>query len=251
MPFRFLARALALVLIVVSLDARDARADDFSKPSLANLTRTLVRFNALNLSDPHILNDFSILTECDLYQAFYGNDFKWRQVQQAVLESARAHIASFPTSYYYDAALQLDRYDFDTKIFRFAEKAGIHGVNVLELYRAQATECGADAAKSIPHSFRALLATPVSLDGVVLSEKDGQILLQHMIADGNNNRQIYARFNLRITNVAPLHPVAAALGSYEQEGKLSRDGVILDAWLDSIDFYRDQDRTSMVYHYQP
>ena len=241
-----------IILIMFSLVAGKARADEYAKPTWADLTRTLVRFSALNLADQNILDEYSIITECDLYKAFYRDDFKWKQVQQAVLQSARNHIAGFPTEYHYDSKFHLDRYDFKDKIFRFTQTSLIKNVNAFVIYTVEGTGCGTADVKSIPRSFRAVLADALTINGLQMPEKDGQALLKQMNEENNTDRTVYGRFYLRITYIEPLVRYASADNvQYHQSNKQLDGAVRLDARLDAVDFYADPEMTRLLYHYQP
>ncbi len=237
------------LLLLLSLGiAVPAQAEDYMAPSWENLARTLVRFSAVKLSDPPILNDYATLTACDLYETFHPNDFQWKRVQDAVLESARNHIAVFPTGYTYDTPMDLDRYDFQKHFFRLTERTSIRRVNAFLLLRAAELGCGVAEIRSFPHQFRAVLLTPLTIEGLPLAPKDAQELLSQMEADKNTARQIYARFNLRITFIAPLIPMDDHI-HYSQDGaQKAQSSVLLNARLDSVDFYKDPARTQLIYH---
>ena len=240
------------LLITLSLFAGNVRADDYAKPTWPDLVRTLLRFNAIAISEPNILDEYAIVTECDLYTAFYHDDFKWKRVREAVVQSVQNNLPTYPTKYRYDAMLQLDRYDFKNQTFRFTEKSAIHHVNAFGLYMVEGTGCGVADVKSLPRSFRAILPAPLTLDGLQMSETDGKVLLKQMNDDNNVDRIIYARFNLRLTHIDPLHQNGKGSSAlYGQTDPLTGGGVRLDARLDSVDFYEDAERTHPIYHYQP
>ena len=248
MYFRF----IFLVLIALSFFAGNVRAEEYTKPTWADLTRTLVRFSALKLTDQNIIDEYSIVTECDLYQAFFHDDFKWKSVREAVLLSVRNNVATFPLNYRYDASVQIDRYDFDKKIFLFTKKSIIHNVNTFTLYSVMGTGCGVANVKSLPRAFRAVLPTPVTIDGLPLSETDGRALLKQMDENGNPSRIVYARFNIRITRIEPLIKIANNTGThFGQAGVSSDSAVTMGARMDSVDFYADEERTHLIYHYEP
>ncbi|MDE1901222.1 MAG: DUF4852 domain-containing protein [Alphaproteobacteria bacterium] len=243
-------RALFVVLLLLPAVAR---ADDYAKPDWPSLTRTMVRFNAIDLSDPAILDEYAIVTECDLYKAFYSNDFKWQQVRQAVLQAARNDIATFPTAYYYDTKLQLDRYDFGANLFRFTDKSTIRNVNAFTIYSVAGTGCGGAHIKILPRTFRVVIGVPVTMDGIPLGEKDAQTLLGNMDKDGNISRIVYARFNLRITYIDPMRKMPGGQGEadiYHQSNAPDNESVRLDAHLDSIDFYEDPQMQKLIYEAQ-
>ena len=231
-----------------------AQAGEYTKPGWGSLLQSLVRFNALSLSEQGILDEYAIVTECDLYQAFYRDDFKWNKVRQAVMESIRENVATFPMSFYYDTKLQLDRYDFATKIFRFSAKATLHQVNAFEIYSVDGTGCGNADVKLLPRRFRVVLSSPITMEGLPLAENDAQAIFKGMNKSGNTDHIVYTRFNLRFVYVEPLRKTLGTMKDstiYNQSGKSLAEPVRMDARLDSIEFYDDEAMNHMIYAYQP
>jgi hypothetical protein len=251
-----LLRFIFLIICALPFVATPACAAEYADATWQNLTRALVRFNAINLSDQQIVDEYAIITECDLYTAFYRDDFKWNKVRQAVRESVKNNVATFPMSFHYDVKLQLDHYDFDQKIFRFAEKSRMLNINTFTLLDVQGNDCGTTDVKLMPRVFRAVLAAPLYLDGLPLGENDGQALLKQMKAEYNINRYIYARFNLSVVYVEMLRKSTFKSGfdtitRLQQSGTPLPQTVRLDIRLDSIDFYQDTHLAHLIFHYQP
>lgn len=253
MTLRSIFAALAFLLPLLA--AQDACAQDYAKPTWPNLLRTMVRFNAIDISDRTLLDEYTIVNECSLYKSFYNNDFKWDQVRQAMLKSIKNEVATFPMSYYHEAALKLDRYDFDTKTFKFSSKSNLRNINTFNIYSVSGDDCGEAKLMTVPRNFRAVLDTPLTLDGLPLSEQDARALLKKMDADKNTERVIYARFNLRIVYIEAFRKTIGAnykgenKSQYEQ-GKSSENGNLrLDARLDSISFYADREMTQIIFQY--
>jgi len=227
-------------------------AQDYAKADWPSLAKTLVRFGAIKLSDDHVLDEYAAITECDLYKAFYHDDFKWNQVRAAIKEDARDHIALFPTGYTYVTDLQLDRYDFQKSLFRFTAKSKLYNVNTFIIYSVEGTPCPDAAISAIPRTYRVVLDTPFSLEGLPLASKDGEALLQQMKDSNNDSRTIRARFNLHVVYVAPLYKDVHA-GSVKDQAQAGEEkgNMRLDARLDSVDFFEDQDMTKLIYKFQP
>ncbi|MGB9154588.1 MAG: DUF4852 domain-containing protein [Alphaproteobacteria bacterium] len=231
-------------------------ADDYADLTWPNLVRTLVRFNAINIADPVIIDEYAIITECDLYKAFYHDDFKWNQVRKAVHESIKMNVSTYPVNYRYSVTIQLGRYDFTAKLFRFNKLTKMTNVNTFKMFAVNNRSCGADNVKSLPHNFRVVLTEPIFLEGLPLSEKDSETMLRRMEDDGNTNRLLYTRFNLRIVYIDPLRKQVEGTGPgattlYLQHDFKDYSDIRLDARLDSIDFYTDPAMTHLVYEYAP
>ena len=159
---------LFLALFMFSFLGNNAHAESYADGNWPNLLHTMIRFKALDLSDPALLDEYGIVTECNLYQTFYKNDFKWQQVRQALQESIKINQDSYPTKYHYDLKMQLDRYDFSTKLFRFSNKSTISGINSFVLYAVEGSGCDGADVKYLPRKFRAMLQAPLTLEGIPL-----------------------------------------------------------------------------------
>ena len=143
------------------LIAVPAWADDYAKPTLDNLVKTLVRFSAIDTKDDRLLDEYAMITDCDLVKYFYVDDFRWNKVRQSFRDSIQMNIATFPVSYFYDTTLQLDRFDFGDKVFRFTAKTALHNVNSFLVYDAVDAVCGNRKVKSLPLSYHMVLDQPI------------------------------------------------------------------------------------------
>ena len=65
------------VFIFCLFFAASAHAEDYAKITLQNFLQTLVRFNAIDVNDDVLLDDYALVTDCDLIENFYENDFRW------------------------------------------------------------------------------------------------------------------------------------------------------------------------------
>jgi hypothetical protein len=125
----------------------------------------------------------------------------------------------------------------------------------MTIYSVDGTGCGQGDVKYLPRSFRVVLSAPIYLDGLPLSEGDGQALLSRMDKNNNPKRIIYVRYNLRTIYIEPLRKIEDKRGDrktlYIQTSDTSSKTVRFDAHLDSIGFYEDQERTKLIYQFTP
>ncbi|HEU0117514.1 MAG TPA: DUF4852 domain-containing protein [Alphaproteobacteria bacterium] len=239
-----------LIILLVLFYAAPSHAQDYTPPTWANLANTLIRFNALDITQDAVIDDYGAITECDLFKAYHGDDFKWNSVRGAMRDSIAQHIATFPTTSGYATQLQLDHYDFQNKIYRLTKKSAVQRVNDFVVYQSDGNFCGT-AVKNIPHSFSAVLDTPVTFDGLPLNAQDAEALAKRMADAGNPDKIIYTRFNLRITYIDPIRH-AEVKGENNGFTRPKNAAVIrLDSHLDSIDFYEDAAMTKLIYTYRP
>lgn len=241
------------LLLFCCLFAFPALAEDYAKPTWPNLLQTLVRFNAINIDDDNVLDEYGAVTECDLYKADYRDDFKWNKVRTALRDDIRQKITTFPTSYSYRAELQLDRYDFQEKLFRLTAKTTLQNINALSIYKVVGNPCEGVSIKLLPSAFRVVLDMPLFFEGIPLGQKDAEALLQQMKDDKNSDRIVSAIFNMRIVYIEPMHMAKGSDASsiYVQGSGSDDRSVRLDARLDSVEFYEDAALTKLIYRLQP
>jgi hypothetical protein len=242
----------ACLVLLFLLIVRPAQADEFIKPTFAGMLQTMLRLNALSLTDDKVVDDYAIVTECKLYKAFYSDDFKWNTIRTAIRDSVAQNKNAFPLAYRYDAQLQLDRYDFEDKLFRFTDKTAIRNVNTLGLYRTETGVCPDVPTKHLPMIYRAVIEAPLSLAGLPLDQNAAQALLDQMKSDHNKDRIVYVRMNMYIVYIDMLRlDYKNANEMYMQSSSPSdTHAVRFDARLESIDFYEDEGMTKLIYTYK-
>lgn len=257
MMWRFVRSSLLVLAILTCLAAAppSARADEYAKPTWSNMARVLARFNALDFSDEKLLEEYAIVTECELYTLFYRDDFRWHKVLEAVKGSLNQFSMTYPTTFAYEAELQLGRYDFKDKIFRFTEKSTIYNVNSFVLLQATPKACvGERRISFMPTVFRAALDAAIYIPGLPLSQKDSEMILELMNRDNNSSRIVKARFNLRVTYVEKFRRISSDNSQgyfYAQDEKQENNDARLEAHLDSVEFFEDAAMKRLIYTYRP
>jgi len=247
---------LRFILVLLGLLAftSPALADDYAAPTLDNLARALVRFGAIDIQDNALLDDYAKITDCELVKYFYDNDFRWNQVRGMIRESIGVNVGSFPTGIKYDTKLQLDRYDFDQKLYRLTERSTVHNVNSFILFQTEKKTCAGYPVKHMPIYFRAVLDVPVTVPGLPLAEKDADALFKRFRDAGNDDHIVYTRFNLRIAYIEPLRKtqMLGEVAKYSQSSNSSGSdhAMRFDVRLESIDFFEDPEMTKLIYGYK-
>jgi len=242
-----------MTCICFFLIALPARAESYAETTFDNLAHTLVRFNVFDIKDDSLIDDYAMITDCDLFKAFYKDDFKWNQVRKAIRESIRLNIATYPIAYYYTTTVRLDRYNFKFKNFGFDDSATIRGINVFQFFQGTNFKCDKFSPKNIPVTYRAFLDQPVSIDDLPIGEEDARDLLHRMDGVGNTKHTIYAKFLLRVVNIDPLRQFDKFDGKEHFTQSMSRmdEEIHLDVRLDAVNFYEDQEMTRLLYSYRP
>jgi len=233
-----------------------AWADDYAEPTLENFAHTLMRFKAIDMMNDALLDDYAMITDCEIYENFYSNDFKWSQVRSFMRDSIKMKSDTFPDKYYYEAELQLDRYDFKSKNFRFTDNTAVKGVNTFRfnfVNRTGQPRCYGRNLENFPSSYEIVIGAPVTIGGLPFSEEDANLLLRYLEESKNIYRIIYVRFYMTVNHIEPLRKSELKSGSqkYIQPGVTGDEGMRVEARLDSVKFYADPAMSKLIYSYSP
>lgn len=230
-----------------------AYADDFAHITYDNLVKSLIRYGALDIKKNDVIDEYSILTECKLYKHFYNDDFKWQEFRQAMRKKIDQEVKTFPTGYRYNTIVNLDRYDFEEKLYRFTNQTKIDGVVSFLVTAKDDKENACEEIEDIklPRNYRIIIDNPIYLSGLPFGEAEAKALLKRLEDADNKKRSLFISFDFRITYVAPVtrKDVASEYGQRSDTGKLMSE-IRLDAKLNSINFYEDPERTKLLYVYR-
>lgn len=232
-----------------------AHADDYIAASWPDLLRTLIRFNAMPFTtDLALLDEYAQVTECEIYKSFYHDDFKWNTVRKAFLQSIKDNISIFPTRYRYVTARQLERYNFQNHVFKFTDKSIISNVNSFVIYSVSGHPCEPGRVNLLPRTFRAVIPEPIYMDGLPLGETEAKTLIEYMNKYDNGERVVWLRFNMRMVYVEPVIRSASASDTgqyvYKQGQTTQFDSIKIDARIEAIDVFEDEELTKLIYSVQ-
>jgi len=242
---RRLALFFALIIWATPVAAEEQQV--YEQPDAVKLVQSLFRFGAISVQDDAIIDDYAKIAECNLYQYFYKDDFKWNQLRTILRRKITSELPTYPTAFAATGRLHLDRYDFESKIFRLGTTRGLKSVNSFLLLDNNKFKCGASEVKNLPSNYVAVIGEPVTVEGFEMSEEDARALLERMKRAGNVAREILVRFNLRILFIDRI--LVNDMGK-KQQARIP-ENVRLDAQLDSIEFFEDKDMTRRIYVYEP
>ncbi|MEJ0062826.1 MAG: DUF4852 domain-containing protein [Alphaproteobacteria bacterium] len=247
-------KILSVMIMVLALSwPLAASAGEFLEPTLPRMLQAMLRFGALDLDTDVVIDDYAKIAECDLYTTFGGDDFKWHKIRDGLRAKIKEELVTYPTNFYAKGLISLDRYDFNNKIFRLAlGQGGIRGVNSFLLVEAPRTVCGT-TIKMLPMNYEAVVDAQINIPGFVMDEADASALLARLTQNGNVDRQIMAKFNLRLVYIDRI-PIDYSLADkwYDKTSRVSRiSDLKIDAKLESVEFFEDKAMTKRIYVYKP
>lgn len=238
-------RLLHVFCLVIGLGtgftAMVAQAQTYADPTAANAIRAMLRFGVLDLDDDRVIDDYAKYMECDLYKSFYDDDFKWQRIRGGLRQTIQKQMPVNPTAFYATGTLHLDRYDFEQKMYRLGRENGIRGVNTFVIAELSNGSCKDKPLRVFPSIYRAVLETPVTIPGLYMSETDAKALLERMTKAGNDSKEVYVKFKVRIVFAKKI------LLDDKQQGRLG--DLNFTTRLDAIEFYEDREMTRLFYSY--
>lgn len=250
-PIKLMLSSLLITAVFAAFGA--ARAEEYVAPTYLNLIKMLVRFGAVDMRDNDTLNSYAVVHECKLFQHFYKDEFRWHEFQKALRRSLQQEVETFPTSLRYTTQLQLGRYDFKEKLYRFTDKTSPKNANLFTLDASKEHDCDSPKHNLFPKTFKLVLDHPLNIAGLPFDEEEGKVIFKRMAANGNKDRIVYTIINMRVLYIAPLtRDIDTATGQkkgvYKQDNELTAR---LDARVASIDFFEDEAHTKLIYSYRP
>lgn len=259
---RFLSTSLVVGLFLGASSA--AHADYYAKPTLANLIKTMIRYDAIDFNDNRILDIYIRGQDCGIYARFFNDEFTWEKLRRDVRRDLKEKIPFFPVAYTYEAPLQLERYDFVKRLYPFYMKKGEFDVNTFTVDASNDISCIDKGEKYIPLRFKFVLKENLKMLGLDISEAEGQALFERMEAVGNDQHIIYPRFNVRVVHIPKLATKKVIQEEIKKNtwgGKMLGDvgmfqpaegrEVFFGCVLDSVEYYEDEKRTKLIYTYWP
>ena len=227
----------------------------YIKPSWPDLLKTMAKFNALDLyKDDRLLDEYAMVCECGLYGKFYQDDFKWQKIRGMMRDSISQNHKDYPVHYFRDVKVQLNRYNFDKKLFEFTDKSVIHNVNAIYLLDVSGAPCVTKGPKYMPARYRAVLNEPISINGLSIEQDNADALLKYLKVSKNDDRILTGQINMTVGYVQALTRVlrSGVKGDviYQQTSK-SLGEVRFDVKIDSVDFFADADKKIKVFTYVP
>lgn len=224
-----------------------AQGQEYSNPTRSDFIRSMIRFGALDLSDENIIDDYALITECEIYRHFFKDEFKWNGVRQAIRKSVQLNIATFPVAFRYDNSAWLGRYDFNARLLRFSNRSVVDGVGTIT-FQPPIDTCVPDQVNYLPHIFHARLSSPLYIEGIPMNDVEAKNLVKRINDISGTERLVYMRYNLRVISIKPLAKVEIKkeMVRYSQFERQGAGEVDFNVHIDSIEIYEDPEKTKVI-----
>ena len=162
---------LRILLILFCLFTVQAHAkvniNDYTPPSLAELTEFSANFNIFKLNDQAAFKEYLNIADCPLAASLKDSPFKLREEQSKVIAAFKEKNTDLKMLYYrLPVTLKVSGYNFDTQSLPVIVESQFKKVNSLELTPARTMLCNQEDTYNftkIPGYYVMKLNFPISL----------------------------------------------------------------------------------------
>ncbi len=92
------------------------------------LAKSYWLLNELNIDDNENIDQYLMITECDLYEQYFANDIEWSKIRDATRGYIKLNKQNFPRRFEFVQPIYLDRYDTNSQTFVINQNSQIKGV---------------------------------------------------------------------------------------------------------------------------
>lgn len=155
----------------------DKNADVFLKSTPVNLAKLYWRLGVFDSGDNRAVDNFMLITECDVYQNNINNDFEWKTVREAAKTSLEIRRKTFPTKFEFLIPIELGDYDEERGGFPLLEQYAYNNVQRMEVVgnSIQDDICGTSGEiKDYPRNIMMILDKPFTYNFAKVDEHVAQ-----------------------------------------------------------------------------
>lgn len=224
-------------------------SDPYVKSNLQNIANAYWAFGVLDVNKKDDIDDYLIVSNCDVYLGYYKNEFEWANIRDAAKKHVVANKLKFPRKFEFTYLVYLDRYSVEKQEFDIAEASQIRNVNKIKMSHNdfQDTKCeGKVSLEGFP--FNVFLKVPLSFSLTTIPVKDG--IAKEYITFAEKS---YGAFGGKYESERKQRPAYVRLrASFEQfvsftPYELSGVAAVMSGSLDRIDVFADEDESILLF----
>jgi len=172
------------------------------KPTFKNLSRTYMGLNFGNIYEDKAIDDYAEIFYCDIYQQNFSNDFVWRRIRAKIRDEINESLGSVPRYYEYTGAVRLGRYDFSSQSFPIIESTALKNVGAMLIYEQRNFQKYCDRtsrSEFFATKYMINLSRSLTFNNILVDSDIAESLLKYMANTENKEREVFARFRVKIT----------------------------------------------------
>lgn len=179
---------------------------EYVPPTFDNIARVLWALDVKDLYDDKAVDGYLQVAECNLFQKFYSNEFRWKKIREGTRDYLEKYKNKFPRRFEYVQPLFLDRYDFALKGFPIMPEQQFVGATRLQFSGNfhGATKCPGLFLPNFPgYPSGAVLnlKAPFNLSFVRVPEalaKEYLKMVEDIVIRPSEGRPAFIRFRIRL-----------------------------------------------------
>jgi hypothetical protein len=181
-------------------------ASEYVPPTYDNIARVLWALDMKDLFDDKAVDGYLQIAECDLFQKFYSNEFRWKKIREGTRDYLEKYKSKFSRRFEYVQPIFLDRYDFALKGFPVMPDQQFVGTTRLQFSANSegATKCRGVVLRNFsgyPSGAILNLRTPFNLSFVRVPEvlaKEYLKMVENIAIKPGEGRPAFIRFRIRV-----------------------------------------------------
>jgi hypothetical protein len=207
----------------------------YTQVSYSNLYKLAWSYDAYSSSNEDALNTYLMITECNLYNKFFVNEFEWEKIKNATKEYIRINKDNVPRYYEYIQPIYMGRYDYSLQGFPIVDAKEFKAQKNFQFasFGSGDTSCGHYNLNPIIYPSTAVISisSPLNLSFIRVPIQLAQKYVEWRSKQGifeDTKRQAFVRYRIRIDGYQGVKSYSAGVNAFNFNGKLMRLDVFAD-----------------------
>ncbi len=249
---RYLFLCFAFVFFAFPTVA-DAQEEEYSKPSLGNLSKLYWALDKFKVSNSQAIDDYMRINECDVFRDYYFNEFEWRGIREKTRDFLDQNKETFSKRFEFVQPLSLGEYDFSKLGFHVIEE---HKVAPTKRFQIYASDYGSEYCRinehlrDYPQMLMIELNRPLSIDFIPVEEERARRLVAEKIKRFKEAReQVQSKALLYQFRDAVFVMNVRFFSMAGEDVRVGQDGTAaqLMAILEGVEVYTNPSRNELLY----
>lgn len=182
------------------------------------------------------IDDYLMITECDIYKRFYDNDIEWEKIRAVTKDTILNVQNSFPTKIFIVLPIQLGRYDSDEEEFTITPNTAFKKVRLLPISygddkRDRICDRYIGHFKDYPTDFVLTLETPIQFETLKMNKDKASRIISNAKFQ-NSARTLYLKLYVDLNKFKGMGANKSNYSEFSYIGaKIDKAEIYLDSTL--------------------